>query len=250
MKNIVNNKSVLDITSDIIKYEKKAEALCNDVYLIYAKNGKYIIKIAKDKVRQEELEKEVDLIGKLKNLISLPNILLYSKSDKYSFVLMEYIDGIKIKSFGDDILRTMANTLKLIHNYNFSNEIVDFDELLSVARSNLNSNRLDMSEFIDHKNIGSPEKVLNYLVENKPTNIKSHLLHGDFRPKNMLVSNDILYVLDYGLSFYGDIYYDFAIIKYYLTEDEFNKFIKYYGIKDIDEERLRYNELLSLFLNV
>jgi len=38
MKNIVNNKSVLDITSDIIKYEKKAEALCNDVYLIYAKD--------------------------------------------------------------------------------------------------------------------------------------------------------------------------------------------------------------------
>ena len=121
MKNGVNNKSVLDITSDIIKYEKKAEALCNDVYLIYAKNGKYIIKIAKDKVRQEELEKEVDLIDKLKNIISLPNILLYSKCDRYSFVLMEYVDGIKIKSFSDDILRTMANTLKLIHNYNFSN---------------------------------------------------------------------------------------------------------------------------------
>ena len=250
MKNLLNNNSILEITSEVVKYEKKAEALCNDVYLLYSKNGKYIIKIAKDKIRQDELEKEVNLINKLKDVISLPQILLYFNNEEMSFVLMEYIDGIKIKSFSDDILQQMANTLKSIHNFNFSNGIVDFDELLNIAKSNLNSNRLDINEFIDHKNIGSPESVLRYLQENKPKNIERRLLHGDFRPKNMLISNNNLFVFDYGLSFYGDIYYDFAIFKYYLSQEQFDKFIRFYGINKIDEERLKYNEYLSLFLNV
>ena len=48
----------------------------------------------------------------------------------------------------------------------------------------------------------------------------------------------------------GDPYYDLAIIKWYFTENEFNKFIRFYGIKKLDEKRLEYNEWLSAFLNV
>ena len=39
-------------------------------------------------------------------------------------------------------------------------------------------------------------------------------------------------------------------IKLYFTDDEFAKFIKYYGIEKLDDERLKYNEWLSAFLNV
>jgi aminoglycoside phosphotransferase (APT) family kinase protein len=66
----------------------------------------------------------------------------------------------------------------------------------------------------------------------------------------MIIHNDQLYILDWGLAFYGDPYYDIAIIKYYLTDEEFDKFVEFYGISQIDCNRLKYNELLSLFLNV
>ena len=250
MRNFLNNELILKITSDILNYEKKSEALCNDVYLLNAKNGNFILKVAKRTIRQEELEKEVNIINFLKDKFNMPKILLFSNDIDCSFVLMEYIDGVKIKDFTDNILKEMARILKLIHNSVEVNEFVDFDGLLNIAKNNLINNRLDISEFIKHKNDCSPESVLNYLQDNKPKNVDKKRLHGDFRPKNMLIKGEDLYIFDYGLSFYGDIYYDLAIFKYYLSEEQFDKFVKYYGLTQLDEERLKYNELLSLFLNV
>ena len=109
--------------------------------------------------------------------------------------------------------------------------------------------RLDLDEFVKGDKTFEPKDVLIYLKENKPK-ANFCLLHGDYRPKNMLIKDDVLYILDWGLSFDGDPYYDLAIIKWYFSAEEFDKFIKYYGINQLDKQRLEYNEWLSAFLNV
>lgn len=249
MVNIWDNEQLLDITGKILIKEKKDEALCNEVYFINAENGKFILKIAHGKIRQDELEKEYRIISELKDNIKLPQIYLYVKEKDYSFFVMKYIEGLKPKTFTDEILQQMAKTLSSIHKTKKTNEYVNFDNLLNIAEQNMTENRLDLDEFVREDKTYEPKQVLEYLRNNKPQ-VNACLLHGDYRPKNMIVNNTDLYILDWGLSFVGDFYYDLAIIKWYFTDGEFTKFVKYYGIENLDEERLKYNEWLSAFLNV
>ena len=249
MSNILHNPQILNITGNIFNTIKKEEALCNEVYFINAQNGKFIVKIAHGQIRQNELDKEYQIISKLKNFIKQPEIYQYSIEKDYSFFVMQFIDGIKPTTFSDKILEQMALALHNIHTTQSTNENVDFDSLLLIAEQNMLENRLDLDEFEKNGKFFNPQDVLNYLKKSKPC-VKSCLVHGDYRPKNMLVNNDDLYILDWGLSFVGDPYYDLAIIKWYFTESEFNKFLHYYGIENIDMERLTYNEWLSAFLNV
>jgi aminoglycoside phosphotransferase (APT) family kinase protein len=247
--NIWNNKQVLDITGKILEKEIKEEALCNEVYFVSAEKGKFIIKIAHGKIRQDELDKEFNIISQLKSKICLPKIYLYEKTEEYSYFIMKYIEGSKPKQFIDKVLKQMAESLKNIHQVNLTDSFVDYETILKLAEQNMIENRLDLDEFVKDGKTYEPKDVLVYLKENRPK-AKACLLHGDYRPKNMLIEGDNLYILDWGLSFVGDPYYDIAIIKWYFTDEEFDKFVKYYGIENLDNQRLEYNEWLSAFLNV
>ena len=249
MNNIKINSQIHNITGAIFEKEKMQEGLCNEVFFLRAEKGKFILKIAKDETRKQELNKEYDLINRLNKFIDLSCVYLYQKNDDVSLFVMEYIDGEKPTLFSDEILKIIATTLKKIHQVQSINKQVDFNNLIKVAEKNMNENRLDLDEFIKEGKVYEPKEILQYLKDNQPI-ASECLVHGDYRPKNLLMQNNKLYVLDWGLSFMGDPYYDLAIIKWYFTENEFNKFIRFYGIKKLDEKRLEYNEWLSAFLNV
>ena len=162
---------------------------------------------------------------------------------------MEFIEGEKPTLFSDNILKKMATTLKKVHQIHSTKNQVNFNNLVKLAEQNMNENKLDLDEFVKDGKTYEPADILQYLKDNQPI-ANECLVHGDYRPKNLLLQNDKIYVLDWGLSFVGDPYYDLAIIKWYFSEDEFNKFIQFYGIKKLDKNRLEYNEWLSVFLNV
>ena len=246
---MINKENIISITGKILNYDKRPDALCNKVYILNSKNGKFVLKIADNLYRQKELQKEIKILNDVKDLINVPEIIYQENHDNYSFFLMKYINGNKPKAFTDELIIKIAKTLRKIHSINQTEDNVNFDHLICLAETNILENRLDINEFIKYKNLGSPIEILNFLKNNKPI-AKSTLVHGDFRPKNMLIAEEELYILDWGLSFEGDIYYDFAIIKYYFSDDQFARFMEIYGTNSFDYERLKYNELLSLFLNV
>ena len=238
-----------EFTGKIFSTSKKQEALCNEVFVLDCEKGKFILKIANGDLRQKQLEKEYCLINELKNFIYVPAIVVYQKKVGQSFFLMEFIEGNKPSLFTDENLRIIAESLKNIHSLKNTNENVDFNKLLYIAEQNMINGIIDLNEFNNNGKLTQPQEIFNYLKNNQPK-VKGCLLHGDYRPKNMLLTHKGLCVLDWGLSFIGDPYYDIAIFKWYLTQDEFLKFVKYYGIDCIDEQRLFYNEWLSAFLNV
>lgn len=249
MHNIKINSQILNITGAIFEKVKMQEGLCNEVFFLRAEKGKFILKIAKDKARKLELDKEYNIINNLKNLVDLPRIYLYQKNEKNSLFIMEFVEGEKPTLFSDNILKKMATTLKKVHQIHSTKNQVNFNNLIKLAEQNMNENKLDLDEFVKDGKTYEPADILQYLKDNQPI-ANECLVHGDYRPKNLLLQNDKIYVLDWGLSFVGDPYYDLAIIKWYFSEDEFNKFIQFYGIKKLDKNRLEYNEWLSAFLNV
>ena len=228
------------------------DAHLNNVYLIELDGKKYILKIASGESRSKELRHEVKLLNELQNIIKVPKLVDCGASGQYFWVLTEFIDGIIIEknTLNHDILAKLANILKKLHNTCVARE-TDYDFLLRTAKDNMKNNRLDKAEFLINGEYKQPSELLQWLNTNKPTSAsKAKLLHGDFRPKNMIVRSDNIYLIDFGLSFIGDEYYDLAVFKYYLTDDDFAYFCEKYGIDKIDEGRLYFAEILSKFLNV
>lgn len=118
----------------------------------------------------------------------------------------------------------------------------------SQASANMKNGTLDPAEFV---NIGSPEGVLCGLEEKRPEPAHVCLLHGDFRPKNIMWELDrVVGVIDWDFCDIGHPYYDLTIISYYLqTPEDKAAFTKGYG-KPIAEGLILYFDLLSKFLNV
>lgn len=249
IEEIAKDLDVVKIVGKIFAKQKSHQALCNEVWFLDAENGKFVAKIATEKNRINEIEKEFNVINLISKQICMPKILLYKKTDNSAYFIMEHIDGKNPKIFSDDVLKKIANTLKNIHKINCGQKYVDYDNLLDIAEKNMKENRLDLSEFVNYKYNKKPQEILDWLMKNKPKT-KACLCHGDFRPKNLIVTQSELFVLDWGLCFFGDPYYDIAMIKYYFSDEEFAAFCKFYGILKIDEKRIKYNEWLSAFLNV
>jgi aminoglycoside phosphotransferase len=228
---------------------KKYRATLNNVYLVKSGREKYILKIAMSKIRSTELHREIELLKSLAGIMEVPSVVISGELERSSWVLMEYIDGEKVDRFSQPLLGKLGRILRILHDCETYGE-VDYVSLLRRARDNMTSGRLDKEEFFVDDRYVEPQQLWNWLDENRPTGVRAKLLHGDFRPKNMILKGGEVYLIDFGLSFVGDEYYDLAVFKYYLSEEEFKVFYQSYGINEIDAEHLEYNEVLSKFLNV
>jgi aminoglycoside phosphotransferase len=261
---IINQRIRADIcchTGCVRKIKQLRNARCNNVYYISADNGEYVIKIATGGVRKQELKNEADIMVSIKDKVNVPNIFMLKEKGNISFVLMEYINGDTLQKLlsnstknKHDLIHGMGQTLSLIHKIN-PQQVCDYENsltlLLQKATENMENNFLDEDEFIIDNEYVEPEKLLNSLTSRYPKMAAVCLLHGDYRPKNIIYNNRNI-VIDWGLSIIGDPYYDLAIILdcYYLNKQEQTIFLDGYGIKDIDAERLAYFRNLSKFINV
>ncbi len=248
---------ITTITGKILGIEVMKEALCNLVLKLNAKNGVFILKVATGDYRGAQLAHEYEMQNELVQTgadIPIAKPLAFAGSgDSHKYFLQEYLNGSTYEidsSFTQTRLQNTANVLKAIHSNTFSE--VDYeanlDNLLQIANSNMQSGMLDPEEFENH---GTQAEVLHFLQKNKPTTGKLSLLHGDFRPKNLLWEGDkISGVLDWAFAMIGDPYYDLGIFLYYLDEETKNGFLRLYGMETVDKARLEYFDKLSKFLNV
>ncbi|MFA5602935.1 MAG: phosphotransferase [Bacilli bacterium] len=245
--------------SDIKIINKLDNANCNLVYLLEIDNNKYVLKIALNSNRKNELKKEYEIMNNIKGYINVPKMYKYIEKEDYSYILMGYIDGINLIDLlkedknKEQIIFDLGKLLKRINNFKIDDTKEPLYYLnieLDNAYNNMSNNLLDKEEFvINDKEIDS-KKLLNKLKYNIPNNINTNFLHGDFRPKNIIYKNNKYYVIDFGLSHIGDFYYDLAIILYYFNGSERKMFLDGYGLDRIDVSKLQYYDYLSKYLNV
>ena len=259
--NLVNDviNSLKQDYIDIMINKKFENAKCNEVYLLDDNSNKYVLKIANNYNRINELAKEYRILEDIKKKIDVPKVYKYFESKGYAYMLMEYIDGIRLDVLlkenknKNSIMFDLGKLLKKINSINIIEKNTGnyyLNKQLKKAENNLKEKLLDKEEFIINEEKIDEQELLTKLNKEKPNNIKGDFLHGDFRPKNIVFSNNKYYVLDFGLSHIGDCYYDISIIFYYFNEAEKKSFLKGYGINKFDEYKLHYYENLSKYLNV
>jgi len=243
--------------NDITPFEN---ARCNKVYLVSAACGKYVLKAAFGESRKRELKNEAGVLRFLSGKTAVPAVLLYKETADFSYILMEYAEGETFQALlsGGTCdapgIRGLGQTLREIHavklaeNYDYCG-ILNFQ--LQQAENNMNNNMLDPDEFVIDGVKREPEQILRGLTRNRPAPDEVCLLHGDFRPKNIIRGDkNVNVVIDWGFCCAGDPYYDLAIILYYFGGDERSAFLEGYGAHSLDYERLRYFDYLSKFINV
>ena len=166
------------------------------IYLIFTLKNKYILKVTTSEI----IDREVYAYKVLAGNISLP--VIYKYTDK--MIIEEYMDGVllanlniqnnKITKIYEDIGRSL-NTIhktqldfqKVKYEYNLKNRIErNVGKLIGSLRNVVNENLYEKVEKFVQNNIDAISR-------------KNCLLHGDFIPDNIIISeNQFQGIIDFG----------------------------------------------------
>ena len=230
------------------------------IFFIEADRGEFVMKVARGGYRSQELQAEHAAMELLAGgSVPVPRTLTYAQFGDLSCHLRAYAHGQLLSDVLDspgcvrsDAIRRMGSLLASIH----ATELADtctWEEWVSAsleqAARNVAAGVCDPEEFTNEP----PGVLLDRLLSNQPIGPGSVcLLHGDFRPKNLLwESGRIASVIDWQFVDVGDPYYDLGIIHWYMRDEaEWRLFLDAYGVQELDRERFEFCWALQKFLNV
>lgn len=214
LKNIIQ----LEYSIDIENIEKNQESTTGNVYIIYTKKNKYVLKIYEVKQHVESmilLHKDLSLKFNIPSAILNKNKELFIKIKNQYLVLYSFLEGIQIGKMIDNlnqnIIKEIALELRKIHE----------------QTSNMNNYKLKEVPFLK-----------NYEIERKS------LLHFDLTKGNVFYNNkkNSVEFIDFDDAKYGPSVCDVAILislffiskKRGIDKESINLFIKSYYKDDID----------------
>ncbi len=238
----------------------KADGPCL-VLLLEAEHGTFVLKIARGGYRSQELRAEHTALQLLHDSpVPIPESVAYVESDDLSYHLRAYAPGEPLSILMEsnerirmDAVDQMGRLLASIHSTSIADNWT-WDEWikasLDIAARNMAANVFDPDEFTPEE---PPSVAMDWLLADRPARGGTTcLLHGDYRPKNMLWENGrIAGVIDWQFVDIGDPYYDLSVIHWYMRDEaEWQRFLDGYGLVGFDQERFNYCLVLQKFLNV
>lgn len=207
------------------------------VYSVLTKNNKNAILKIQNIAGADSLKEEFDILYYLKDKWNIATPYYYNKINNEEYLLRELLEGeplYKFKNFGFKL----GKELKKLHKNYDCNCIFD-----KFSTDNLLSNALENIDVVfrarnDKFENFSKQDIIKFLKDNKPKN--DSLIHGDFSLTNILNNNGIYSYIDLGNVSISTKYFDIYVLKKSLKinnlEDEYDEFLKGYGIDDYDEK--------------
>jgi len=223
----------------------------------------FMLKVSRGSYRMQELAVEYEVLGVLhETAVPVPQPLVHVQNRPLGFLLMENAAGrsatdvlrdASSRDQRDHIAMAIGSMLATIHHLPvgpFSwQECID-GQLLR-AEHHLEERVMSRAEFRAKGITGDPVKELERLKATCPAPGTVAIIHGDFRPKNILLDGErITSILDWSLTDLGDPWYDLATMFGYLDADGQQVLLNAYGLNVIDRERLDWFRSLSVFLAV
>ncbi len=262
--NISLPRKVLDYAGNINEISFPQQGMCSLVTVIQGDKGRFLLKTAKGLYRGKELYAEFLAMRALKDTkIPIPSVYDFFQEQGLYYLLREYSEGSPLNILFQNnkdkhqrlpMLIEMGKALSEIHAQ--YKDWVSYESFINAqiyfAEQHYKNNTIDPEDFVFEGHKEEPKAVLEWLKENKPHKGKVCLIHGDYRPKNILWHNhQISSIIDWAFCDMGDPYYDLAIFNdYFLDEDERQAFLKAYGIEEFDEKRLKYFCRMAPFINI
>lgn len=228
-----------------------------------ASEQRFVLKVARGAYRMQELALEYNTLRLLHGTdIPVPKPLIHVQNRPLGFLLMEHAAGRSatdvLREAGssenrDRIAVAMGSMLSTLHHLPVGTvswqECID-GQLLWAER-HLQEKVMSRAEFRAKGIAGDPVKELERLRTTCPAPGVVAVLHGDLRPKNVLLDGErITSILDWSFTDLGDPWYDLATMFGYLDPAGQQVLLHAYGLDAVDRERLDWFRSLSVYLAV
>lgn len=198
---------------------------------------------------KNNLKEEYERLKWIEGKLNTPKAYYYNEKDNIKYLIMEYKKGAPSFKF-DDIGYRLGKALKQIHQVNIEN--CPFNKY---SPEQLLSNFLDKLDSIypeiqDNYKDETKETIIEFMKENIP--IDKVLTHGDYSMPNILINAGEISFIDLGelgiSTKYLDIYYLMKSLKINKKEEIFEEFLKGYGIDKINNNYIKWMDLINMSL--
>ncbi|MBR4026591.1 MAG: phosphotransferase [Lachnospiraceae bacterium] len=254
------NKEVIDLFTErnisISNIDCIVKGKCNEQsFKLDTNQGKYFVKFSNSKRFSKTFLSALEIAnGKIGNIIQLPIATYDLKELNRQINIYNWIEGTNLK----EILKTCCDDEciyygnrcgKLMRKIHFSLTELNGLQYCIVSRLKKYYKRIDMLGFkfeyeFDYRKY--LENNLDILVRD----INPCFIHLDFKPKNLMINKNKIYVVDIDSSMLGDPWLDFydKAFSLYPSKELFNAaLIKSYFDGDVPELFWRYFRVLSVF---
>lgn len=220
-----------------------------------------IIKFSFGSYRAMELRREAEVLLEIYNhggTDLVPTMLDFQQKDHYACLTMSYIKGetarMRLASCTDVeerawIWQSIGVSMARIHRMFLIEDSQSgwLEKQLEMAELNKEQGLIDPDEFTHE----TADDLLVWLKNHMPKERAIALIHGDFRTKNLILTEAGCSIIDWSFVDIGSPYYDLAVVDYYFANEVDRKnFYLGYVLFEYNPALIDYYDKLSKFINV
>ena len=195
----------------------------NDTFKLEMKDGPIILRIAKY-AEENKLWREARALTLIKHP-QVADLIFYDKEQTIfgrQFILQSYVPGKPVERLSVAHYESLGTLLAHVHQASSRSDILNVWQKLLMNTHSFG----DEAFFLNHPN-ASLRNIVNrmklYCEKWQPRFASTPvvLIHSDATPSNVLIQNDVVYLIDWELSSYSDALAEFSTVFY--EDMEFNK---------------------------
>lgn len=207
----------------------------------------------------ENLYQEKEKLEWLQGKLSVPEVLYHDTDEVNEYLLITEIKGINASDKSNKanlslLIEQLALGLKTIHS--LSIESCPFNQNLDIkieeARIRVENGHVDEEDFDEVRKGFKSRELFDELISKKPINEDLVFTHGDYCLPNIIIDGGkVSGFIDWGRAGVSDRYQDLALvirsIYYNFGKEYIPFFLKEYGVKEFDESKIFYYQLMDEF---
>ena len=220
-----------------------------------------IIKFSFGSYRAMELRREAEVLLEIYNHAGadlVPTLLDFQQKEHYACLIMSYIKGetarMRLASCTDveeraRIWQSIGVSLARIHRMFLIEDSQSgwLEKQLEMAELNKEQGLIDPDEFTHE----TANDLLVWLKNHMPKERAVTVIHGDFRTKNLILTEAGCSIIDWSFVDIGSPYYDLAVVDYsFVNEEDRKNFYLGYDLFEYNAALIDYYDKLSKFINV
>lgn len=228
-----------------IKFELLPGGVSSDIYKITDGRHIYVVKQALPKLKVQDdwyaevsrnrIEQDYIHFMQLNWPASIPELIYEDR--KNCFFVMEYLDE-SYQNWKQQLLdgcfeeNTAIKAAELLAEIHIKSQ--DRDEIKNIFDHAANFYGLRIEPYLVTTGEHHPE--LKHLFQEEAERLKHHreaLVHGDYSPKNIMIKEDRLIILDHEAAWFGDPAFDLAFFLNHLYLKMLFHFVRYKKVNDL-----------------
>ncbi|MBV6682420.1 aminoglycoside phosphotransferase family protein [Rossellomorea sp. RS05] len=236
-------EKIESLVGPILRHLLLEEQGCtSEVSRIETGEGTFILKKASLPRYRNWLKKEAQVLQRVQGYVAVPGFIGFWESERDSYLLMEYIEGISLTSA---LKRANDGEERLVLIRSFGDFLHRFHERAPLVGGEkgdwLERVWQEAEPYVRAGETDGDKALLEQLKEERPASVNPTMIHGDCNPDNVLVvDGEVNCLIDVSGMTVGDPRYDESLAIGKFTGEERDAFYEGYKRYRVSDEEFTY----------